>query len=328
MLARRSRLALGTRLFAETPLLVPAFSSRGCPEVARVLEFASEFITEALLVSAYDVGNRHLDASLDLSFARLVLLDSGGYETTERSDLSDIRGSAKASEAWDEAAYAGVLADWPTGIDQPGLIAISYDAPGVPIGDQARMAQALLSGRRGILRELLLKPESRSHAYVHIDAVLERLDALADFDVIGATEKELGSSVFARMENIARLRCGLDAAGIPAPIHVLGALDPLSAPLYCLAGAEIFDSLSWLRLAYRDGLALYKQNYGILELGVHTHDGEVDARCWAANLGTLYDLELEMRAFCESGSFSSFSRHANTFEDAYRELERKLRRKA
>jgi len=328
MLARRSRLALGSRVFGSTPLLVPAFSSRGCSEVAHILDFTRGLITEALLVSAYDIGNRHLDASSGLGFARLVFLDSGGYELAERPDFSDIRGSARAGNSWDQAAYARVVANWPTGPDKPGLVVISYDSPGIPIAEQAGAARAFFGRRHGIMRELLLKPERRAQAYLHIDAVLDNPDALSGFHVLGATEKELGNSVLDRMENIARLRRGLDGAHIKAPIHVLGALDPLSAPLYCIAGAEIFDSLAWLRLGYRHGLPLYRQSYGILELGIGVHDTEVDARCWAANIGTLYDLELEMRAFCETGDFRSFSHHATVFESAYRQLQQRLRRKA
>lgn len=328
MLARRSRLALRSKGFVETPLLVPAFSSRGHPRVDLILQFASAFITEALLISAYDIGNNHLVASTDLNFARLIFIDSGGYEIADRPDLSDIKGSARAAAPWDEASYAQVLANLPIDLDQPGLVAISYDLPGMSVADQAAAAHALFGKKRGIMRELLLKPESPSQAYLHIDAILKRADAISGFNVIGVTEKELGNSVLARMESIARLRLGMDATQITAPIHVLGALDPLSAPLYCLAGAEIFDSLSWLRLAYRCGLPVYRQSYGILELGIGTHDSDVDARCWAANIGALYDLELEMRAFCESGNFGSFSHHSEVFEDAYRDLQHRLRRKA
>jgi hypothetical protein len=281
-----------------------------------------------LLISAYDIANNHLGASPDLGFARLVFLDSGGYEIAERSDFSDLKGSAKVPDSWDESSYARVLAHLRTGPGQPGLVAISYDRPGVSAAEQAAAAQALFGKRRGIMRELLLKPESRSQAYLHVDAILERPDVLSGFDVIGVTEKELGSSVLARMQAIAKLRLGMDAAQIAAPIHVFGALDPLSAPLYCVAGAEIFDSLSWLRLAYLHGLPVYRQSYGILELGVGTHDSDVDARCWAANIGALYDLELEMRAFCESGDFGSFSYHTTVLERAYRDLQHGLRRTA
>ncbi len=328
MLARRSELALGARTLAETPLLVPSFSSRGHSRLDLLLRFTSAFITEALLISAYDLASSHFGESPDLRFARLVFLDSGGYEIAERSDFSDMKGTARAADTWDEASYAELLAGWDTAGEQPGLVAISYDLPGLPVSEQAAAASALLGQKPDIMRELLLKPERRSQPYINVDAILDSVEVLAGFDVIGVTEKEAGSSVLDRMESIARLRLRMDDAGLPAPIHVLGALDPLSAPLYCAAGAEIFDSLSWLRLAYRRGLPVYRQSYGILDVGISTDDSDVDARCWAANIGVLYDLELEMRAFCESGSFASFSHHADVLEDAYRDLQLKLRRRA
>jgi hypothetical protein len=33
----------------------------------------------------------------------------------------------------------------------------------------------------------------------------------------------------------------LDEAGVKSPIHVFGALDPLTVCLYFVAGAEVFD---------------------------------------------------------------------------------------
>ncbi len=49
------------------------------------------------------------------------------------------------------------------------------------------------------------------------------------------------------MQNIAKLRKALDKAGLNIPLHVFGSLDTVTTPLYFLAGADIFDGLTWLR---------------------------------------------------------------------------------
>jgi hypothetical protein len=72
------------------------------------------------------------------------------------------------------------------------------------------------------------------------------------------------------MQNIAKLRNALTKAGIDIPIHVFGSLDSVTTPLYFLAGADVFDGLTWLRFAFHEGQTLYKQNYGALHLGVKT----------------------------------------------------------
>ena len=93
---------------------------------------------------------------------------------------------------------------------------------------------------------------------------MKKVTDLRGFAVVGLTEKELGDSVFDAMVKIARLRTQRDAAEIGIPIHIFGSLDALTSVLYFLAGAEIFDGLTWLRFGYQDGRTLYSQNYGVL----------------------------------------------------------------
>ena len=56
------------------------------------------------------------------------------------------------------------------------------------------------------------------------------------------------------------------------PIHVFGSLDTVTTPMYFLAGADIFDGLTWLRFAFHGGYTVYKHNYGALKFGVATKD--------------------------------------------------------
>jgi hypothetical protein len=87
--------------------------------------------------------------------------------------------------------------------------------------------------------------------------------------------------------------------------------------MYFLAGADIFDGLTWLRFAFHAGYTMYKHNYGALELGVKTGSHIIDGRCWFHNYGYLVDLQLEMRRFLNNGDFGCFRYHAGLFERAY-----------
>jgi hypothetical protein len=112
------------------------------------------------------------------------------------------------------------------------------------------------------------------------------------------------------------LRRALDKAGLEIPIHVFGSLDTVTTPLYFLAGADIFDGLTWLRFAFHDGLTVYKQNYGAIKLGVVTPAHVVDGRCWNNNYYYMKDLELEMRRFLNGHDFSCFTHHRDLFRNS------------
>ena len=92
-LARSLSLVIkGERLPVETPLLVPSFSSKAL-EYARgntqkVFGVLQESITESVLISAYDLAHKHIEAP-DYAFAEVMFLDSGGFEASKDHDLMD-----------------------------------------------------------------------------------------------------------------------------------------------------------------------------------------------------------------------------------------------
>lgn len=123
MLARTSRLRhpLGTSI--PTPLLIPSFSSKGLGMVTRkrsdgsevlvseasdILEAASEFLTESMLISAYDVFYEHVPAPTS-TLTEITVVDSGGYETSEMQDLSATFVHSSGAEEWDDSRYREVL---------------------------------------------------------------------------------------------------------------------------------------------------------------------------------------------------------------------------
>ncbi len=118
------------------------------------------------------------------------------------------------------------------------------------------------------------------------------------------------------MKNIAQLRRALDKVGLDTPIHVFGSLDTVTTPMYFLAGADIFDGLTWLRFAFHTGYTVYKHNYGALKFGIATGADVIDGRCWNDNYYYMKDMELEMRRYLNDRDFSVFRYHSDLFRSA------------
>ncbi len=158
-----------------------------------------------------------------------------------------------------------------------------------------------------------------------------RADELRSFDVIGLTEKGLGKSPLERMVRIAKLRRALDEAKVVSPIHVFGSLDPVSITLYFLAGAEIFDGLTWLRYAFvketgsfKDQCA-YIHGFATFEHGVHMDDKNQRLRVVTDNYYYLLDLTERLKHFESNGNFAKLP-HPEFMRDASEKLQRELKK--
>lgn len=313
MLAKRRALKLNGQEIERTPLLIPSFSSKGFPDVDNIIKYSSELIDGVTLVSAYDLHYGKIKPPFD--FPSLIFLDSGGYEASKDTDLSDFGDKEHVPKIWSQAMHEALLVEWKPSV--PSVL-ISYDHPKerLPIKAQIERAKMMAPGREGILREILLKPETTTQTLLQMPDIIKNVHGLADFDVIGVTEKEVGSSIFDRMKNIAELRRALDKTGLEMPIHVFGSLDTVTTPMYFLAGADIFDGLTWLRFAFHEGHTVYKHNYGALKFGVATKAHVIDARCWNDNYYYMKEMELEMRRYLNSNDFSVFRYHGDLFRTA------------
>jgi hypothetical protein len=206
------------------------------------------------------------------------------------------------------------------------VIVISYDHPKLrcSLSKQIKAATRIVLPRNA-LREILIKPETEDQHFVQMESVRRNVHALSDSSVIGVTEKEIGNSVLERMQNIATIRLALNKAGIASPIHVFGSLDSITTLFYFVAGADIFDGLTWLRYAFKDGHTLYRQDFGITDLGIGAKYPRVEALCWARNYQYMKEMELEMRRFLKEHDFNVFKYHGERMREAFQSIEEEVR---
>jgi hypothetical protein len=317
-----------------TPLLVPSFSSKGFPPTrdnkpwaSRALEISGEWLTDTMLISAYDVHHGHIPQPSDLSFMPdLTIVDSGGYEAGFDEDFSAVAVRDHRPKDWSPDDLRRVLDAWP---ERFPAVFVSYDHPARRISVAAQISEAkeLFGNYAKQMHSLLLKPEAKTQEYLKnvLKTVIEVPNMLAGFHIIGITEKELGSSLLDRMQRIAELRLALDGACISTPIQVFGALDPITSGLYFMSGAEIFDGLTWQRYAYHEGMCIYRANYGALTIGLDGRDHLVDGKTMSDNVNYLRKLELSMRRVVLDQDVRHFLHHDALFQQGFDDLRVKLK---
>jgi len=321
----------------ETPLLVPSFSSKGFAfkggksEVATIVNTAAEVITGVFLISAFDIAKKHLPSPRDLPMKpELIILDSGGYEVSEESDLSEVILPEPKSVKWSLPELKSVLDAWP---DEMPAIFVSYDHPEErkPLSDQIAAARELFRTRRSQLHCFLIKQEKSGQSLKEaFTSAVAQADEFGSFDVVGLTEKGLGSSPLQRMIRITKLRRALDEANLKnIPLHVFGSLDPISVSLYFIAGAEIFDGLTWLRYVFvKDDKTfkdqcVYIHGYATFEYGVHMKDTHQKLRVMTDNYYYLLDLTERLKHFQSNEDFSKLP-HPEFMKEASEKLQREL----
>jgi hypothetical protein len=320
MFARRSKIVRGAQTLAETPLLLPSFSSKGFPQVREIMNLMSEFITGPILISSYDVHYQTIPQKI--TFPQFLFLDSGGYEARIEHDLSETYGKLHKPQPWTQRLHTSVLKQWSS---KWPTIAVSYDSPAKFLSLSKQIAGAVELQKRypHLLWELLVKPETAKDAFIPFEKLITKIEHLRGFAVLGVTEKELDDSLFGAMTKIARLRTQMNARGVDIPIHVFGSLDPLTSVLYFLAGAEIFDGLTWLRFGYHEGRTMYYQNYAAIRdsSGLRRRNQDSYHEMWRNNYYYLEKLRTQMINFERTGDLGHFGAIQPHLTDALTQLQ-------
>lgn len=321
MLAKRRTLKIGNTASVKTPILLPSFSSKGFPNVSKILEAMEEYISDEILVSAYDLHYKKLQKKFD--FASVIFLDSGGYEASKDTELSDTFENDHIPSNWTAENYNDVIAAWDS-ISPTVFVSFDHPKHRLKMKDQVLRAKQLAvpDGDRAVA--LLLKPESEGSKRVHLKNVVPSIPDMGSFCAIGITEKEIGNSVLDRMINVARLRHEVDKHHPDKPIHVFGSLDTISTYLYFLAGADIFDGLTWLRYAFSGGDTIYRHSFGAITLPINTNSDIVEGRCWSHNYQYMQQMRLNMLKFLADGKFDHFEKHSSLIKSAFDSMNAEL----
>jgi hypothetical protein len=236
------------------------------------------------------------------------------------TDLSDTGKKLHRPRRWVQDYHQRVLSKWNY---TPDTVLVSFDSPKAKtnVSGQISRAKRLFASFPRANAECLIKTSSSKDSYVDVDEVIKHVHDLSVFDIIGFTEKELGDSTLRRMCNIARIRQGFNDAGLQLPIHVFGSLDTISTPLYFLAGADIFDGLTWLRYAFDEGNTIYKHNFGARRQGIRLEDFRVNGSVWNSNYYYMRTLKDDMLKFLVAHDYSSFRWNGAFFKDAMTQFE-------
>jgi hypothetical protein len=312
-LARSSTLKHKTGIPIKTPLLVPSFSSKGfyknskgISEIDEIYDIALESITDSMLISAYDIYYENIKTP-NYEVPLITIVDSGGYEISDDDDLSAIKYTKNRQKEWTEDKLSQVYKSIPTVYP---IILVSYDHPKkrIVVKEQIKEAESFFQNFPSHLHTLLIKPETENQKYVQIESVLDSINALAKFDIIGFTEKELGGSILKRMMAISTIRRNLDNAKLQLPIHIYGSLDPITSILYFISGAEIFDGLTWIRYGFLNGNACYYNNFGARTCGIDIDNNRTKKYMLSNNLIYLNKIKNQMEKFLVNEDFSVFDR--------------------
>ena len=331
MLARKSKIRHPFGVTLETPMLVPSFSSKGFElkksgesEIKGICSVASDFLTETMLISAYDIACQHIPI-FESAITELTFVDSGGYEISDIHDLSSVYRYPLKIQEWSVDKLTEVYSSWPEHIP---AVFVTYDHPKLRISlqEQINSAKEFFANYRNQLHTLLIKPETVYQDYVQVSNVVDCCEELRAFQIVGFTEKELGNSIINRMENIAKIRIAMDDNNIDIPIHIYGSLDPITSILFFLSGAEIFDGLTWLRYGFANGHAWYWNNYGAKAIGISSSDDNIKVETIQKNLRSLFELTSQMQKFLLEYDFNKFNHNSQFFQECYDLLRTKNRR--
>jgi hypothetical protein len=342
MLARSQTLRL-TQSGLPGPLLIPSVSSKGFPlvdglsEAGTVLPLVIDDLGGSLLISAYDVhhgllpdhelltGDEHAETMYDAP--ALLVLDSGGYELSDAFEIGERNRGSRVVRSFGRPEFDVVVSRLSR---DRNLLVVTYDEPDgqrPSYREQREDAQEFAERYPQLKIDFLLKPPAGDASIIPAKLAAEA-SAFDRFDVVGVTEKELGDTLLDRVLCLARLRRLLDSSGSTAvPLHVFGALDPVLTPVYFMAGAEVFDGLSWLRYAYYHETAVHPDELALLTGSFDADRVLRDAERYLSNLGQLGRLGERLRRWAgEPEQYELLGRHHQRFREIYEMMQDRLRR--
>ncbi len=339
----RSRALPFTQSGLPGPLLIPSVSSKGFPlvrgvsEAAVILPLVIDDLAESLLISAYDVYHGLVPDHERLMGAEraetiydrpsLLVLDSGGYELSDTFESGERNRGQRDVRGFGRAQFEFVVRQLSRDRD---LLVVTYDEPDAErpsYRHQREAAEQFAAEHPQLKIDFLLKPP-RGDEFVVPAKLATEANALGRFDMVGVTEKELGGTLLDRVLCLARLRRLLDSSGSAVvPLHIFGALDPVMTPLYFMAGAEVFDGLSWLRYAYHDDTAIHPDELAVITGSFNASQVLRETERYLSNLRQLSRLRERLIQWAsEPERYELLGRHQERLREIYDMMQDRLRR--
>ena len=287
-----------SKLQVSTPLIAPSFSSRGFPYISNIWKEFEHKLYGVCLVSAFDIAQKRIPADV-ADNVNIVFIDSGLYETSEDHGVGKLPTARRAGE-WHRSKYHETTRD----IDYKGnVILVNYDEI-KELDKQIESSSDDFSQAPQAVADFLIKPEALDEE-VNMPKLIQHTDALREFGIIGISAREVGNSFLSRCRSVTTLRNILNDAGLDTPIHVFGAINPYEVLTYFLCGADIFDGLNWLRLAFRRHASLPVEETAMEDMKWNLTDLDLLSEEWTRNLNTLYQLQESLHTYGASGNLES-----------------------
>lgn len=232
------------------------------------------------LISAYDIHHAStedrsvIDDLLQRSVSdnRIVLLDSGNYESYWRNDKTWlVEGFAKV--------YSSVSFH----------IAFCYDNQN-PSDNADEIVEDVI---RSVLRSQKSTLTGAIVPIVHgqrqlLPDVSSQLAEQLRPILLAIPERVLGEGVFQRAETVYKIRSALNNLDYYCPLHLLGTGDPLSILVYSACGADSFDGLEWCRTSvdYSSGqlFCFHHWDFFTDQSGIKHYDLPYDQTVFVHNL--------------------------------------------
>ena len=287
------------KLDLPTPLIAPSFSSYGFPYLSDIWEEFKHKLYGICLVSAFDMaGGRITGDAIDM--VNVVILDSGLYESRKAKGEPGTPPTSSMTDGWTRARYHKVV----EGVGQKGnVILVNFDHVG-RMEDQMAAAFEDFSRAPQAATDFLVKPTDVT-ALVNLAGLSKHQKTLGEFSVIGITAREIGSSFLKRCRAVVTLRDLLDGAELETPIHVFGAISPYEVLTYFFCGADIFDGLNWLRLAFRDHASITIGESAMEDMKWDLSELDLCIGEWTENLRFLHHLQERLKEYGTNGDLES-----------------------
>lgn len=285
-----------------TPLIVPSFSSCGFPQVADIYDGMKDKLYGVCLVSAFDLASGSIPAYVT-DEVNLVLIDSGMYEAKNSTCVQESHCPSTTKGHWRRQQYLEIASSINGG---GNVILVNYDIAET-LQQQIVGATEDFAHTPQAASDFLVKPELSS-GLVNVAKLARHAGELQQFDIVGITAREAGDSLVKRCSTVVMLRDAMGDAGLDSPIHVFGAINPMEVLAFFFCGADIFDGLNWLRLAFRKygSMAIEEAAFEDQNLNLSDWDLRMDQRI--SNLSFLYRLQESLHQYCLTNDLDVLAR--------------------